>query len=777
MGMKMKIYNKMLFLILLTAVAIFGTSIGIVSFKIKENSLKTSKLKMRETAGAASQKAKMFMQEYISSARIMGELVQTYESIQENYRFDIYKNISRQTLYASPMFLSIRTIVEPQTVFTGDENLSFSFFRTKSTIEYDSSDLSGTEIYGETLHNLHETVIPPHTRSYQNTQVLQNSYTVPVLHYNKFIGVVSIDGYSSDLQGYISKNITHRKESVFIVDHQDVLITHTRDSLLKKDFASMGYDSSFYRAIAASRSTGQSALLEGVNPFDKEECFFALAPFKISKDAPRMVLVLASPKSIILAQANKSFYYSILTGLIGLVLLSGFVWVIARFITKPLSAITNSLQRISQGDIAYKYKLKNHSNDEISAMAMGVNRLIDGLNSIAGFASEIGKGNLEAEYKPLSKNDLLGKSLNQMRESLIQSRVEEEIQKRQDDKQSWVTQGIAQFGEILRLNNDNLEKLSASIVKNICLYMNKPQCALFISNNDPRDEMYYLIAAHAYGHPKVVVKSVRPGEEMIGRVAQDKKTLHIVNAPKEFPVLRPELSTDPVPTNILITPLLSGDVALGVVEVLSYQPFGAHEIEFVEKLGANIASTVNSVKINIKTADLLKQSREQKDILAQHEEEMRQNMEEMLATQEETEKREAELKAIVATLNTHTMLAILNPEGKITKINDALAALLGFPASQMVGKYLDAFTIPDEASRKEFSQLWAEVMAGNSQKKIQKIESRKRSVYLSETYVPIYDEDDHDVEQVALVAIDVTKKVDYDKEIAKLVSEIESYSK
>jgi PAS domain S-box-containing protein len=732
---------------------------------------------MQAGAEATSQKAKMFIQDYTNSARTMGELLQTYESIKENFRFDIFRNIAKHTLFNSPQFLSVRAILEPQTIISNNDYFSFSYYRTTSAIEYDKSDLSGLNIFTTTQRNLYETVIPPHNYHYQNTVILQNSYTIPILQNNQFIGIVGIDGYSSDFQAYMAKFVTNRKECVFIIDYQKVIITHSTDSLINKDFSVLGYDSSFVRIFDNCRLTGQTAIYEGNNPISNEMFYYAFAPFKISKTSPNMVLVIASPASYVLRQANKSFYFSILTGIIGLIVLSGFVWVIARFITKPLSSITKSLQRISLGDIAYKHKLKTHTNDEISQMAMGVNRLIDGLNSVAGFAAEIGKGNLETEYKPLSKNDLLGKSLNQMRQSLIQSKIEEDIQKHEDDKQSWVTQGIAKFGEILRLNNDNLDKLSSNIVINICSYMNKPQCALFITNNDFRDEQYELVSAYAFGHQKIIQKSVRPGEELIGRVAQDRKTMHIKNTPHEFPVLRPELSTEAVPNNTLIVPLLTGDNALGVVEVLGYQPFEAHEIEFVEKLGANIASTVNSVKINIKTADLLKQSREQKDILAQHEEEMRQNMEEMLATQEETEKRESELKAIMATVNAYTMLAILNTEGKILKINDSLATLFGFPASQMVGKYLDAFTIPDEAARKEFAQLWSEVLVGNSQKKIQKIENRKRSVYLSETYVPIYDDENHDIEQIALIAVDVTKKVEYDREISKLVSEIESHSK
>ena len=198
---------------------------------------------------------------------------------------------------------------------------------------------------------------------------------------------------------------------------------------------------------------------------------------------------------------------------------------------------------------------------------------------MAGFASEIGKGNLDAEYKLLSKNDLLGKSLNKMRQSLVHAKIEENIQKEIDNKQAWVTQGIAHFVEILRQNNDNLELLSENIVSNICSYMSKPQCALYIVNDDSEEIEYELIAAHAYGYPKIIDKKVKIGEELIGRVALDKKTLHIENTTEDFPIIKPELVTDKIPSSALIAPLISGEVMMGVVEILGYEPFEEHEME------------------------------------------------------------------------------------------------------------------------------------------------------------------------------------------------------
>ena len=73
----------------------------------------------------------------------------------------------------------------------------------------------------------------------------------------------------------------------------------------------------------------------------------------------------------------------------------------------------------------------------------------------------------------------------------------------------------------------------------------------------------------------------------------------------------------------------------GVIEIASFNELKPYEIDFVEKLGESIASTVSSVKVTEKTAKLLQASQLQREDLTSQEEELRQNLEEMQATQED----------------------------------------------------------------------------------------------------------------------------------------------
>jgi hypothetical protein len=50
----------------------------------------------------------------------------------------------------------------------------------------------------------------------------------------------------------------------------------------------------------------------------------------------------------------------------------------------------------------------NYRTDEIGEMGIALNSLVESMESTTEFAKQTGKGNFEAYYKPLSKDDSLG---------------------------------------------------------------------------------------------------------------------------------------------------------------------------------------------------------------------------------------------------------------------------------------------------------------------------------------------------------------------------------
>jgi signal transduction histidine kinase len=99
------------------------------------------------------------------------------------------------------------------------------------------------------------------------------------------------------------------------------------------------------------------------------------------------------------------------------VLLGAVSLVIARTLSKPIQKICALIEQVSVGDLSSR-SIPSSSIAEINAIAASVSRLIDALHRTRLFATEIGSGNFEATFTPLSAQDETGRSLLKMQSQL-----------------------------------------------------------------------------------------------------------------------------------------------------------------------------------------------------------------------------------------------------------------------------------------------------------------------------------------------------------------------
>lgn len=354
----------------------------------------------------------------------------------------------------------------------------------------------------------------------------------------------------------------------------------------------------------------------------------------------------------------------------GIIIASIFV----RMITKPVVYLRNILSMMGEGKLP-EHKIKARE-DEIGDMSKALNVLIDGLKDKSAFSMEIGHGNFAHEFKPLSEEDTLGISLLEMRDSLKKAKDEEEKRKVEDQKRNWATQGVAKFAELLRQNNDNLQELSFNIIKNLVSYLEANQGGVFILNEDETEPTVELSACYAYERRKFLKKTIVKGEGLVGTCLQEGQSIFLTDVPENYVNITSGLG-DSNPRCILIVPLKLNDEIFGVIEIASFKVMDAYQIEFVEKVAESIASTISTVKINIRTTELLHQSQEQSEEMRAQEEEMRQNMEEMHATQEEMERKEVESEGFFAAMNDTVPFLELTLDGKIKRANQLFASFTG----------------------------------------------------------------------------------------------------
>ncbi len=145
-----------------------------------------------------------------------------------------------------------------------------------------------------------------------------------------------------------------------------------------------------------------------------------------------------------------------------------------RSITKPIQLLKKMLLSMGLG-ILPKERI-NYRTDEIGEMGIALNSLVESMESTTEFAKQTGKGNFEAYYKPLSKDDRLGHALLKMRDGLSENErvLEQKVVAR--------TEEVVKQKEEIELKTKELEILFKQVTDSIH-YAKRIQEAILPPNN------------------------------------------------------------------------------------------------------------------------------------------------------------------------------------------------------------------------------------------------------------------------------------------------------
>lgn len=382
-----------------------------------------------------------------------------------------------------------------------------------------------------------------------------------------------------------------------------------------------------------------------------------------------------------------------------------------RSIVVPVYKLKEFLITMTKG-ILPKEKLITQ-NDEIGDMGDALNGFIESLRKTSEFAVEIGNGNYNSEYEALGEDDILGNALLEMRKNLRSADEANKKRQQEDEIRNWTTKGIADFADILR-HSDNMEMLSSSVMRHLIDYLGVNQGAMYILNEqDQANPFFEMKSAVAYNREKYLKVNFGITEGLVGRCAFERLPVYLKEIPEEYIRLTSGLG-GAEPNYLLLVPLVINEKVLGVIELASFNDIPKYQIEFLQNVGEDIASTISNVRINEQTQRLLEESKMRGEELSSQEEELRQNMEELQATQEEAARRESEMTLAVDAINNTLGTLDIDAFGTIISVNDMMLKLSKVDINAFVGKRFEDLYIHSDEKREEFSDVWSRVMMGEN---------------------------------------------------------------
>ncbi len=568
----------------------------------------------------------------------------------------------------------------------------------------------------------------------------------------------------NELSDYISENAIKNMETSLsdstglisidsVVFKKDLSIDHNLITLLNE------YKKNFINLVEIDKDIGLTAN-EGLNGELRIEIHKFDPELDLIKD------VINEEKESVLKNTIRALY--IFVSIVIIVLF----YVIIRFSTSiisPINKLKKYLHPLSKG-ILPENIMEFRRKDELSEMIQAINELIIGLKKTTSFAAKIGQGVFSTEFTALSEKDTLGNSLLEMRKNLDIAKKEDEKRKYEDSLRKWANEGLAKFNEIMRQSTKDLGTLSSKIVKNLVQFLNSNQSGLFIYNDNNKENIYLeLIATYAYNKERKKQKRIGMGDGLVGMCAEEKTTIYLTEIPDSYLSIRSGLGQSN-PRSLLIVPLKLEEQIFGVIEIASFNKFEQYEIDFVEKVSESIASTLSIAKINSRTSELLEQSQQQAEEMAAQEEEMRQNLEELQATQDESARKEAEMSSILGAINKSSLVIEFDIKGKIVDVNKAMCNLLGVSKEQMVGKHQSDFDELDEKNIRK-NTFWEKLKNGENITETHHIKVKNKEYWLHEIYTPILDENGV-AYKIMNLATDITESKKLENELREKTDEM-----
>lgn len=636
------------------------------------------------------------------------------------------------------------------------ENTSFGV-ETKNSVLYYDSDNPDDPFYAIVEKN--KPLLFEPTSFMQDASVtkkyLKSTIAVPILKDGETIGAIGVDLNLNTLRVTIDSICLASHKTVTVLSEGGMIIRYNNPDLIGLQYSEID-------TVVARVDTVNANLMIFKDVAGKDSVFCSTLTINPANLDGHWQLYATSSINDIDKQIDTSLTFVTRVIYLGLIFLAIIIFILSVRIVTPIKKVSEIIQKLSLGQVDNALKMDIDSNDELGQMADSSNKVVDGLLHVTQFAENIGRGNSDYNFKPLSDKDVLGNAIIEMKNSLDRAKEEGDQRRVEEGQLNWASNGINLFNKVLRVDNSNLKSLSEEIIKTLTLYLDAQMGAFYVVPSDR--EGVELVAHIGFDKEKTYNNGfVEPGRGLIGRAYLEKETIFISDITPEIDQIGSGLG-HALPKSALVVPLLYNKDLTGIIEIYSFKVMQPYQISFVEKLAENIASTISTVKINGQTAQLLEKSKRQAEILEQQEEEIRQNMEEMQATQEESTQKEEELTTMIEGFSSVMPTVRYDTNQRIIDVNDEYATLVNTKKDKLIGKRHKSELIMDEQEQIKHEKFWEELLKGNSMETEELLRNGKKEVWLSERFIPVFDADGK-VTEVMAVGYNINEQKELENQI------------
>ncbi|MCK5537076.1 MAG: GAF domain-containing protein [Bacteroidales bacterium] len=763
----MKINTKIILSILSLVTVFYLIAVLYISYISRERAIRDAQTIADSEAEAFAHFVKAELNTDLGLCRSLANGFTAYDDFPTEAQMSQYSDMIHNIFKSSEGYLALWVSWELNAIDTSYKKphgrRSQEFFLNNGNIEtqYSYRDMDNPNegsMYYEIKINPQEQITEPYYYSYISDSILEASIIAPIVHLNRFVGIVGVD-VSLEEFFYLIRDVQPFRESfAFLVSNSGVIIAHPEKKFVGKNIRDI-YPKTFVdNNLLTNINLGIKASVTDEVKGLKGKQYISLAPFKIGESNIPWSVGIVVPENVIVEEGVKAFRIALIVGSIGLVLLVILISFIMNRITSPVVEGTAILNKIKDGIVNENLKIKRSAKDEFGDISVAINDVIDVLSDIVKYAHEIGRGNLNVEFKLRSENDMLGSAILDMRKNLISVKEEEAKRKKEQEIRNWVSVGSAKISNIIQTNYTSLDQMAKQTISNLVKYIDAATGAIYITNNDDSKNIFLeQLGTFAYERTENKKLTFSTEEGILGKCYKTKSTIVVDSISENYIRVKSGLGASPPKTLVLI-PIVNIDNVLGVIEISTFRDLKDYEFEFLEGLAKSLANATTNFLHSKERDFLLKQFEEQTEILQKNEQKSLKSFHEIEKLQQETAIREAELGSLFSAIKNSVYVVIYNSEGVIIDVNQKLLDLLSIEESMILGTKQGDFVV-NKNVKKQTELVWKNVIENQIVGEIvQEVHIKDKKLWLASVFSPIVNEKGETI-KILNISQDITKQM------------------
>ena len=320
-------------------------------------------------------------------------LSQSFETMAEtkNIDRDSVNRIISNILNKNSSFLGVWTIWEKD-AFDGKDALYLNnplyepsgryavySYRSQGEIKTQAlTNFESSEFYSSPKSTLSEVITKPYYYKINGKDILMTSIAVPIIVEGKFVGVAGVDIELDTLQKLINDIRPFDKGYCTLIDNNATYVSNIDKDLITKTIEENKDSDKIKEAISKGNNFSTVRMSNSL----KEDVYSVYVPINFGNVKTPWSLNVNVPMSIITEKVNEIRNYSIIMGIISLLILFIILYFISNNITKPIKDTIKMLKDIAQGEGDLTKRLEVKTKDEIEELAYWFNSFISKIQEL-----------------------------------------------------------------------------------------------------------------------------------------------------------------------------------------------------------------------------------------------------------------------------------------------------------------------------------------------------------------------------------------------------------